>query len=131
MKTKPVLNYTLFSERNSEYSIIKHDFFLNEYLAVNLLNQIVEKGDEIIELFEIYTGGRFLMLEVKDTPASREILSSVISDIDAYKELNKDGFVNSGDEVIGLPALVDIYEQHYWNQHSIMWDKDSNQFYLQ
>lgn len=96
----------------------RKDFFTNEFyenseLTLSVLNQLVNQ-DHVADQ-DMYQNGEFLYMEVYENEITKKILSSVISDLEAYKAYNNESFVSDETTQIGLCALQDEHSKFFRN----------------
>ncbi|MCX4334717.1 MAG: hypothetical protein OSJ55_07540 [Bacteroidales bacterium] len=102
------------------------DFYKKSDKTLDVLNTIVQSCQ--VGSMDMYSNGEFLYMDVYDDVHTREVLSPVISDFNAYKVYNNYKFIASIDTRIGLCALVDDFEMFF--DQKIRWDYDDEQFFI-
>lgn len=102
------------------------DFYKSTQTTLKALNTIVQSCQMLS--MEMYRNGEFLYMDAYDDAHTREVLSPVISDFNAYKIYNNNKFIASIDTRIGLCALVDDFEMFF--EQKIRWDYDTGQFFI-
>jgi hypothetical protein len=115
-----------------EKEVIKHPFltelfYEDSYWGLGVLNTLLVSGE--VTTNDHYQSGEFLTLEVRDCEKTREILSKVISDIDAYKVFNAEGYLVQNEEDIALSTLHELHRKAFpgW-ANEIMYDHEHNYF---
>lgn len=89
------------------------EFYEKPELTLEVLNRLVE-GEHVADQ-DMYQNGEFLYMEVYENEDTKKILSSVISDLEAYKTYEKESFVSDETTVIGLCALQDEHSRFFRN----------------
>lgn len=102
------------------------DFYKSTQTTLKVLNALVQSCQ--LRSMEMYRNGEFLYMDVYDDAHTREVLSSVISDFNAYKVYNNEKFIASIHTRIGLCALVDDFEMFF--EQKIRWDYDAEHFFI-
>lgn len=103
------------------------DFYNNPDLTLNVLNALVKEGH--VADMEMYQNGTFLFMEVYENDKTNEILSPIISDLEAYKSYNNECFVSDETTQIGLCALqVEHSEVFHKDGKEIKWDTKAGCF---
>lgn len=87
------------------------EFYENPQLTLEVLNRLV-KGEHVADQ-DMYQNGEFLFMEVYENEDTNKILSSVISDLEAYKAYNNENFVCNGTTRIVLCALQDEHSRFF------------------
>ncbi len=102
-------------------------FYEDSYWGLGVMNTLLTSGEVVIN--DHYSSGEFLTLEVQDSEKTREILSKVISDIDAYKVFNADGYFVQSEQGIALSVLHELHRKAFpgW-ANEIMYDNEHNYF---
>lgn len=105
------------------------EFYEKPELTLEALDRLVE-GKHVASQ-DMYEGGEFLYMEVYENEDTKQILSPVISDLEAYKAYNNEYFVSDETTQIGLCALVDEYDHSFRDfegNKEIRWNKDVKAF---
>ena len=105
------------------------EFYENPELTLNVLNQLVSQKQ--VADNDMYQNGEFLYMEVYENEDTKKILSSVISDLEAYKDYNNESFVSDETTQIGLCALQDEHSSYFRSfegDKEIKWDAEINEF---
>lgn len=103
------------------------EFYENPELTLDTLNQLFQTKQVADK--DMYQNGTFLYLEVFENDKTKEILSPVISDLEAYKVYNNEGFVSDETTEIGLCALQDEHRRIFYHDgKEIKWDADAERF---
>ncbi|RHL10418.1 MULTISPECIES: hypothetical protein [Bacteroides] len=105
------------------------DFYEKPELTLEALNWLVE--GKHVAAQDMYEGGEFLYMEVCENKEVKNILSSVISDLESYKAYNNEYFVSFETTQIGLCALVDEYNHFFRDfegNKEIRWNNDAKAF---
>lgn len=107
------------------------EFYENPELTLDVLNQLVQQNQVAYQ--EMYQSGEFLFMEVFENEDTKQILSSIISDLEAYKTYNNENFVSDGNTQIGLCALQDEHS-HFFRDcegyKEIRWDNEAEVFFF-
>ncbi len=101
------------------------DFYEKSDKTLDVLNTIVQSCQ--MHSMEMYRNGEFLYMDAYDDAHTREVLSPVISDFNAYKVYNNNKFIAPINTRIGLCALVDDFETFFGKK--IIWDYDNEHFF--
>ncbi|PQA60158.1 hypothetical protein [Siphonobacter curvatus] len=104
----------------------KEEFYLRPHLTISVFDRI--KSQELDRDFEMYGSGEFLFMAALDSPASREILSDVIIDLEAYQEYYKGAYSEASPGAISLCGLQDEHRQVHGNAKELMWDEERQTF---
>lgn len=103
------------------------EFYENPELTLDALNQLLQTKQVADK--DMYQNGTFLYMEVFENDKTKEILSPVISDLEAYKVYNNEGFVSDETTEIGLCALQDEHQRVFYHDgKEIKWDADAERF---
>lgn len=105
------------------------DFYKNPNLAKDVLNRLV--NEKQVSNMDMYKSGTFLYMDVYDNDKAKEILSSVICDMNAYKKYNGESFVSDEKTQIGLCALQDEHGRFFHDlegDKEIKWDAELEEF---
>ena len=94
------------------------NFFTTEFyeipeLTLEVFNRLVE-GKHVADQ-DMYQNGEFLYMEVYENEDTKKILSSVISDLEAYKTYENESFISDEMTEIGLCALQDEHSRFFRN----------------
>lgn len=103
-------------------------FYLNPILTLTALNELIKQN--LVADKDMYSNGTFLFMEVVENDKSRQILSTVIYDLDKYKQFNNSNFSSDKTTQIGLCALQDLHTKHFGAGDEIIWDAESGLFEL-
>lgn len=102
-------------------------FYTNPQLTLDVLNKLVE--DNLVADKDMYQSGTFLFMEVFENENVNRILAEVISDMDAYKKYNNEGWVSDESTEIGLCALQDEHRKFFYHDgKEIKWDHEREIF---
>lgn len=102
-------------------------FYANPQLTLDILNKLVEDGHVADK--DMYQSGTFLFMDVFENDETKKILSAVISDLEAYKKHNNEGWVSDESTEIGICALQDDHRScFYFDGKEIKWDHDRDMF---
>lgn len=88
-------------------------FYTDPQLTLDVLNKLVE--DNLVADKDMYQSGTFLFMEVFENENANRILAEVISDMDAYKKYNNEGWVSDESTEIGLCALQDEHRKLFYH----------------
>ena len=103
------------------------DFYSDPQLTLDVMNKLVESKQVADK--DMYQDGTFLFMEVFENDTTKEILSPVISDLEAYKAYNNESFVSDATTEIGLCALQDEHRRIFYpDGKEIKWDADAECF---
>lgn len=105
------------------------EFYLKPQLTLDVMNELVKKGQVADQ--DMYQSGTFLFMEVFENETTKKILSSVISDLEAYKKYNNENYASDESTEIGLCALHDEHTVAFrWDQGDkcIKWDAGIKEF---
>lgn len=105
------------------------EFYRNPELTLEVLNLLVEGKHVVCQ--DMYEGGEFLYMEVYENEDTKKILSSVISDLEAYKAYNNECFISGETTQIGLCALQDEHDyffRDFKENKEIRWNNDAKAF---
>lgn len=87
------------------------DFYNSPQLTLDILNELVSKNQ--VADRDMYSSGEFLYMEVYENEETKNILSAVISDLEAYKAYNNENYVSDATTQIGLCALQDEHNMFF------------------
>ena len=105
------------------------DFYENPEQTLDVLNQLVNQKQ--VSDADMYQRGEFLFMEVFENEETKKILSSVISDLDAYKIYNNENYASDQATQIGLCALHDEHNsifRYHEGFKGIKWNSDAEEF---
>ena len=105
------------------------EFYKDPQLTLDVMNKLV--GSKQVADKEMYQDGTFLYMEVFENDTTKEILSPVISDLEAYKAFNNEGFVSDETTEIGLCALQDEHSRFFRDfegDKEIRWNHEAEAF---
>jgi hypothetical protein len=105
------------------------EFYENPKQTLDVLNQLVQQKQ--VAKKDMYQSGEFLYMEAFENEETKKLLSSVISDIEAYKAYNNDSYISDETTEIGLCALQDDHRSFFRNQEGdkeIRWNNDAEGF---
>lgn len=103
------------------------EFYKDPQLTLDVMNKLVVSRQ--IADKDMYQDGTFLYMEVFENDTTKEILSPVISDLEAYKAFNNEGFVSDETTEIGLCALQDEHRKIFYHDgKEIKWDANAECF---
>lgn len=102
-------------------------FYKSPFASIEVLNEIKEK--QFDRDFDMYGSGEFLYMAALDCPSAREILSRVISDIDAYLAHYEGQYTDPTPGTIILNGLSDEIIKAYGYSKELMWHEEDNCFY--
>ncbi len=102
-------------------------FYEDPKITLDILNKLID--DDHVADMDMYKSGTFLFMEVYDNEKTRDILSPIISDIDAYIKYNNEGWVSDESTEIGLCGLQDDHRSQFYNDgQEILWDDRFREF---
>lgn len=97
--------------------------------TLEVFNELL-KNKLLVKEKDNYASGEFFFLIVIDNVQSRKILSSVISDIDAYIEYHNTKYEKTEKNCIDLSALHDIHKSHFEVDEEIVFDFVNDEYEL-
>lgn len=103
------------------------DFYKSTQTTLKVLNTLVQSRYQL-RAWDMYRNGDFLIMAVYDNYYTREVLSAVILDFNAYKGYHREKFITPIATWIYLCALVDDFEMFF--EQKIRWDYDTGQFFI-
>lgn len=103
-------------------------FYENPNLTLDILNQLFNTKQ--VADHDMYKSGTFLYMEVYENEQTKELLSKVISDLEAYKAYNAECFVSDETTEIGLCALQNEHHRHFGYSKEIKWDAEIEEFFF-
>lgn len=124
---------TVFAEVHDIGEYVKPAFFTDmfynhPYLTIKVLNTLIETGNYDKGSFDMYGSGEFLSMDVKDCPESREILSALISDFEAYDAYDKGRYMGTPEGYFGLCSLQEVHDEFSPSEDWIRWDEETEKF---
>ena len=84
------------------------DFYENPQLTLDIFNQLLTGG--YVAYKDMYESGRFLFMDVFNNDKTKHILSQVISDLEAYKLYDKEGWLASA--AATEISLCGLHDEH-------------------
>lgn len=103
------------------------EFYKDPKLTLDVMNKLVESKQ--VADRDMYSSGSFLFMEVFENETTKEILSPVISDLEAYKAYNNECFVSDETTEIGICALMDEHQRMFYRDgKEIRWDAEAEYF---
>lgn len=110
-------------------SFYTDDFYKDPQLTLDAFNELLKKNH--VTEKEMYESGTFFFMDVRENEETKKILSSVISDLEAYKQYNKENYTGAPTTEIGLCAIHDDHTSAFkWEDgdKEIKWDADAEEF---
>lgn len=110
-------------------TFFSEDFYNSPQLTLDILNELVSKNQ--VADRDMYSSGEFLYMEVYENEETKNILSAVISDLEAYKAYNNENYVSDATTQIGLCALQDehnMFFRFFEGDKEIKWDAKIENF---
>ena len=95
------------------------EFFENPDLTLNALNDL--RASNYVADFASSSSGNIYFMDVLDTPQTREILKTVISDFDAYITYNAAHFVTDEATELSMNALTELHRVHFGEDYCIFY----------
>lgn len=124
-KIKGVKDYARATDLHLVKPFFSEEFYTNPNATLDVLNKL--NKNKFIKERDMYTSGEFLIFEVLRNESTLEIVSKIISNIDAYSEENKKSYTYNRDG-LDFSLLVDEYNQVFDSEYEIMWDAENADF---
>ena len=108
---------------------LTQEFYNDPQLTLDIFNQLLAKDQ--VKSIDMYSSGTFLYLECFENEETKVILSSIISDLEAYKSYNNESYVSDDTTQIGLCALQYEHESAFKSlpgYKAISWSHEYEEF---
>jgi len=112
---------------NETVDFLTERFYNDPVLTLNILNEL-DSGLNHIADKDMYGSGEWLFMEAYENEATKNILSPVIKDLEAYKQYNNEKFTADETTQIGLCALQHLHTKHFDWKFGIVWDNENQEF---
>ena len=99
----------IWNKVNDTKVFFADNFYSNPQIVLDTINKLL-KNSHVADQ-EIYQDKAYLFMEVFENEETKKILSSVISDLDAYKKYNNQNYACDESTEIGLCALQSEYNK--------------------